>query len=232
MLARAGLGGAPVAPAAPRERTGSRWAEGLRRIEREDAGRAAVDAGKAPPHLFDILRGAQRIFEPDRAIVTALAKAHAGRDADVGPWLGRYLGGFVAPERATEKKGPFDRQAAFNRAIAASALEYGARVCVSFAPDGAPVVELDRRSGIPGLDRIAVDAATRAAERRPAEERKVPVRGCYRFSARLMRLPPLPVFACWLSTETWRPACSYPLKQLVRTSISLDGVEPVTIAGP
>jgi hypothetical protein len=152
------------------------------------------------------------------------------------PWRVRTRGGTMqqgdgsavtwvgSSRRVPRQDQAFKPDAAFERAVAGAALEYVGRICVTFPADGEPTVECDRSSGIARLDRIAAQTVARAARRRPTQETAPGLRGCYRFVARLTRMPPNPVIGCWVSTETWRPECSYPFKELVSTQITLDGV--------
>jgi outer membrane biosynthesis protein TonB len=225
-LGRAGIA-LPAAPAAGKQRQPgpSRWQRELGRVEGEDRARAAVEAGQAPPALFDLLRDAQRFHAPTRELLVTLAKAHAGRARNPGRWLGRYLGGFLSRERDLGEDEPYDDLAAFKRGVAAGALDFATRVCVDLdGSDPEPTPFVDRSSGVPALDREAVAVVARAARRR-AREIDRPTRGCYRISVLLTRVPPLPVLSCGLNEDT-RPACIYPLKEIARTRVTLDGSQP------
>jgi hypothetical protein len=118
---------------------------------------------------------------------------------------------------------PFDRTAAFVRGLKKAAIEKSARVCATFRPGADPAVKVDVSSGIGALDSLAVQAVTRAAFGRAAQ---VPqMRICYLFSARLTRVPPVPVLACGIGRRG--PECVYPLKEIASTRVTPDGVEPV-----
>ena len=219
-LARAGVS----VEAPPREAPGpagpSRWQRGLADVQRRDAGRATVEAGKAPPETFDLLRDLQKIYAPSHELVLDLARKHAGRARNIDRWLGRYLGGFLARPEKTDQ--PFDPMAAFLRGLEKASVEQRARVCATFRPGADPDVQMDVSSGIRALDALAVQAVTRAAFRRV--EQVPQTRACYLFSARLTRIPPIPVLACGIGVRG--PECIYPLKEIATTRVTLDGVEP------
>jgi hypothetical protein len=228
LLARAGVSlEAPPGMALPDDRIGkrrsgpSRWQRNMDRLARIEAARAGVRG--APPETHDLWRDIERRFEPSHELVASLTKAEAGRAGSVSRWLGRYLGGFLADD-PTEQGQPFERETAINRAIKAGTLTYDSRMCVHDGPNGEPIVEAEGGSGVPKLDELARKTVIEAAQRR------VPgtgggVRACFRFTARLSRVPPLPVLACGLG-KGWKPECIYPLKEIVQTDVKLDGVEP------
>jgi hypothetical protein len=230
-LARAGVElGPPAGAALPgkKPRGESAWTKSMNRRAREEAAKATVAAGKAPPEAFDLLREIERRYQPSRKLVVDLARAEAGRSRTAGRWLGRYLGGFLDHD-PTEADRPFERDEAFRRAIGNARLDYAARVCLSFGADGKPTVEVDGGSKIEELDRLARELVLQAADRRPGLGGAA--RACYRFTARLERVPPLPVFFCGLNGDL-RPECLYPLKEIASTSVVLDGVELAAQAAP
>jgi hypothetical protein len=222
-LARAGVPLA-VAPAeAPASSGGpTRWQRGLADVQRRQAGRAAIAARKAPAEAFDLLRDMERIYAPSHELVLDLARKHGGRSRNVDRWLGRYLGGFLAKPEGPKDQ-PFDRTAAFMRGLEKATVEKAARVCATFRPGGEPAVEMDVPSGIRALDALAVQTVTRAAHRRV--ELVAKTRLCYLFSAKLTRIPPVPVLACGIGARG--PECIYPLKEVASTKVTLDGVEPI-----
>ena len=220
VLLEASPGQAPADGAKPPRTGPSRWQRGLAARQRRDAGRAAIAARKAPPEAFDLLRDLEKIYAPSQALVITLAKKHAGRPRDLDRWLGRYLQGFGAkPDTAPGQ--PFDPSAAFVRSLSRAELESAARVCATFRPGADPAVEVDIGSGIAAFDALAVDAVARGAHRRQGQ---VPhTRVCYLFSAKLTRIPPLPILACMLTSKG--VDCVYPLKEIASTRVTLDGVE-------
>ncbi len=225
-LSRAGV---PLAVAPVRERAApgpSRWQRGLADLQRRQAGRAAIEARKAPPETFDLLRDMEKIYEPSHELILALVKKHPGWQHNVDRWLGRYLQGFGRKPDLRPGE-PFDRTAAFVRGVNQAALKWGARVCVTFRPGAEPLVEVDVSSGLRALDQIAVQTVTRAAQRRQG---LVPqTRACYLFDATLTRIPPVPVLACGIGAHG--PECIYPLKEIASTHVTLDGIEPVEPLG-
>jgi hypothetical protein len=219
-LARAGI--EVPQPAAPAPRGPSRWQQGMERLARADTARANQARGKATPEAFELLRELERRYRPSHALVIDLAKAEAGRSREGQRWLGRYLGGFFK-ERPTDRDKPFAPDAAFRRGVETAALDWDTRVCVRFAADGTPDVELDHSSGIAGLDRLAKETIVQAAGRQRAGLGSI-ARACFKFSAKLSRVPPVPVLACGLDARL-RPECVYPLKEVASTRVQLDGVE-------
>ena len=195
---------------------------------REQAARAVVQNGHAPPEAFDLLRDIERRYQPSQKLVIDLTRAEAGRSRDASRWLGRYLGGFLDHDPVEAGKAFGDkrldevRTASFNRAIGNARLDYSARVCLSFDAAGKPTAEIEGGSKIAELERLARELVLQAADRRPGLGGAA--RACYRFSARLERVPPLPVFFCGLNGDL-RPECIYPLKEIASTKVELDGVE-------
>jgi hypothetical protein len=118
---------------------------------------------------------------------------------------------------------PFDPSAAFVRALFKAGIESAVRVCATFRPGRDPAVAVDVSSGIARFDAMALQTVSRAALRRVDQ---VPeTRACYLFSAKLTRIPPLPVLACMLTANGFQ--CVYPFKEIAATKVTLDGVEPV-----
>jgi hypothetical protein len=230
-LGRAGIDLAPAGAALPVKppKGESAWTRSMNRRAREEVAQANVAAGKAPPEAFDLLREIERRYQPSHKLVADLTRAEAGRSRSAGRWLGRYLGGFLDHDPTAQGQ-PFEADAAFRRAIGNARLDYAARVCVSYGADGKPVVEIDGGSKIDSLDRLASDLVLQAADRRGPGLGGA-VRACYRFTARLERVPPLPVFFCGLNGDL-RPECIYPLKEIASTSVKLDGVELAAQAAP
>ncbi|HEY0708396.1 MAG TPA: hypothetical protein VGG33_16435, partial [Polyangia bacterium] len=182
----------------------------------------------APPETHELWRDIERGFAPSHDLVAALVKSEAGRAGNLSRWMGRYLGGFVSDTPA-DRGQPFERDAAFNRAIREGALTYASRMCVHDGPDGAPVVESEGGSGVARLDELARRVVIEAAQRR-APGTGGGVRACFQFTARLTRVPPLislssPVIGCALGKDG-KPECIYPLKEVVATKVTLDGIEP------
>jgi hypothetical protein len=206
----------------------SAFARGMARQARAATERAVVEMGKAPPEAFDLLREIERRYEPSRKLVVDLAKAMAGKDRNAGRWLGRFLGGFLSHD-PTENGKPFEADAAFRRASRQGALSYASRVCVTLEADGNRTIENESPSGIAELDRLARELVTSAVDRRPGLGGAS--RACYKIAARLERVPPVPVFACGLNADM-RPECVWPLKEMARTSVTLDGVELNAQAAP
>lgn len=222
-LARAGVSvEAEAGAATPEGKRESSWARNLKRREREEAGRAVVEGGRAPAEAFDLGREIERRYQNSEKLVIELAKATAGKSRSVGRWLGRFLGGFGAHD-PTEAGKPFEADRAFNRAMDGAGLEFVSRVCLTFDANGQAKAEIDGGSQVSEpMDRMAVELVLQAAQRRPGLGHAS--RACYRLSARLARVPPVPVFACGLSANL-RPECIWPLKEVTRTKVVLDGVE-------
>ncbi|HEY0715164.1 MAG TPA: hypothetical protein VGF45_20965, partial [Polyangia bacterium] len=230
LLARAGVGlEAPAGMELPDDRVGkrrkgpSRWQQGMDRLARIEAARASLRSRGAPPETHELWRDIERIFAPSHELVAELAKAEAGRAGSLSRWFGRYLGGFFGSD-PTEAGRPFAPDAAFNRAVKAGALNYHARMCVHDGPNGEPVVESEGGSGVAKLDELARKTVIEAAQRR-APGTGGGVRACFQFTARLSRVPPLPIIACGFG-KGWKPECAYPLKEVVATQVKLDGIEP------
>jgi hypothetical protein len=225
LLRRAGVG--LEVPAAPeggkRSRGPSAWEQGMQRRARQEAERSLVESGKASPEAFDVMRELERRYQNSRQVAIELGRSEAGRARDAGPWLQRFLGGF-ADRDPTEEGKPFDPERAFRRSTAAAAIEYASRVCLSYDAEGVPKVELDGASKSPGLDRLALELAVEAADRRRGPGLGHVARACYRVSVRFERVPPVPVLACGLNADLG-PECIYPLKELTRTKVQLDGVD-------
>ena len=230
-LARAGidLGPPPGMTRAVTEPKESAWTKSMNRRAREAAAKAVVAAGKAPPEAFDLLREIERRYQPSQKLVVELAKSEAGRSREAGRWLGRYLGGFLDHDPSTAGQ-PFEKDTAFRRAVGNARLDYSARVCLSFGADGVANAEIDGGSKVAELDRLARELVLQAADRRGPGLGGAS-RACYRFSARLERVPPLPVFFCGLNGDL-RPECIFPLKEIASTQVVLDGVELAAQAAP
>ncbi len=223
-MGRAGLlaPGAGVAAEAPKPKGKSRWTESMDRRSRWARERANAQGGQGPPEAFDMLREIERRYQPSRGMVVDLVKANAGRARDADRWLGRYLGGFLDHDPTTVDQ-PFERETAYRRAVGNAALEYHARYCLSFDREGKPIIEADPASGIAGLDKMAEELVQQAAQRR-GPGLGTASRVCYKFSARLERIPPIPVFACGLTADL-RPECVWPLKEMASTRVTLDGLD-------
>ena len=204
----------------------SRWQQGLEARQRREAAANAVSAGRAPPGAFHVLRELKRRFQPSNELVLDMVRTEAGRSDDVDRWLGRYLGGFLDREgQPPDPDGHFERDRAFRRAMGNAALNYAVRVCVTLpGGGGAPIVELDPPARIPRLDTLALELVRQAVTRRRNDEIPAGVRACYRISAKLTRVPPVPVLACGLR-EDLRPICIFPLKEIAETEVVLEGVE-------
>jgi hypothetical protein len=97
-------------------------------------------------------------------------------------------------------------------------------VCLVLRPPAAPEVVLGASSGNASLDREAMAAVRQAANTRPLEEALRPQRSCYRFQATVFRVPPLPVLGCGPDGKGGI-TCLYPMKKLIKTSVSLESVD-------
>jgi hypothetical protein len=97
-------------------------------------------------------------------------------------------------------------------------------VRVSFGPDGAVLsISLDRSSGVPAHDRLALEAAESLPNLgpRPADQSDT----LWAFETALWIVPPAPVAGCALDAYFMPGPCFYPLKRMVRSRVRLEAVE-------
>jgi hypothetical protein len=97
-------------------------------------------------------------------------------------------------------------------------------VRVSFAPDGAVLsISLDRSSGVPAHDRLAMEAAESLPNLgpRPVDQADT----LWAFETALWIVPPAPVAGCALDATFVPGPCFYPLKRMVRSRVRLEAVE-------
>lgn len=213
-----------AAPLRPGRRT---ILEGAADLAREAEARQVVALGRVHPLYFDYLRDANDIFQPTRELAITLARAQLGQDASVGRWTKRYFGDFLKALGPQEKT----PDAHFRRALQNAAQTVSTRACVVTLPGRVVRIEVARRSGLERLDVMAEAALSRAIARRPMDAPEAPGRACYVFSITLGRFPPLPMFSC-LFTAKLDVECNYPFKEIVTTSVRLDGFEPAANASP
>jgi hypothetical protein len=126
------------------------------------------------------------------------------------------------------ERGATDVLSHYNRALRAA--EKGAedivcQVCMVIRPGLPPEVVLAKSSGNKEVDEAAKQAVQRAADGRTLEADVKPQRACYRFAARLYRIPPMPMVGCGFDESTLTAGCYYPGKQVYQLKVSLELVD-------
>lgn len=225
-------------PAAPGRRDAgegkSKWQQKLALIERADRARGNVDSGQVHPQIYDFMRDAKRLFSPRESVVERDDRVPGSLQRALKQSFSGYLDQLRSLERSQpSRRGPLasggsDVLGEYDRLLRAA--EKGAeaiscQVCLVLRPGAAPEVVLAGSSGNREVDEAATDALTRAASRRPPDPDLVFQRACYRFAARIWRVPPLPIAGCSFDEATLSARCFYPGKQIYRLNVNLELVD-------
>jgi outer membrane biosynthesis protein TonB len=227
-------------PAAPVVRKPS-FSEKVAALAREDGARANVDQGHVHPLLYDYVRDARKVFTPREEVVELDPRAPntVGRTFRSWgrTWLRDYqdkLRGVRQADRTAAAPGKHseapstDLLAQYNEVMRAAekhAEDIACQVCVVLRPGAPPQVMLAHSSGNAEVDRTAVEALERAVARRPQNKDLRPERACYKFSARVYRIPPLPMVGCNFDEVSLTAGCYYPGKQVYKTTVDLESVD-------
>jgi hypothetical protein len=227
----------PPPPARPRPPS---FSERLASVVREDGARRNVAVGKVHPQLFDYMRDAHKVFAPDPKVVDLDPRTPNNVKNSARQWGSglaeayrswrRDLDDMNANRRRNDpdRRGAPDILAHYNRMLEGTkkgAAPIAAQVCLLVNPGAPARVELGKTSGNAEVDRAAVDALTRAAQRRAPDPDVKQQRTCYRFAVTVTRVPPLPVAGCMFDEVNLTASCYYPLKKAMTISVSLDSVD-------
>ena len=225
------------APAPPRPST---FGERLAARVREAGARRNVALGKVHPQVFDYMRDARKVFAPDPQVVDLDPRAPNTVKSSVRQWGGglaeayrswrRDLDGLRARTRDDDphRRNRPDILEHYNRILEGNrkgAEGIAAQVCLLVEPGATPRVELSKTSGNREVDQAAIDALTRAANRRQSELDLKKQRACYSFVVKVVRVPPLPMVGCQFDEVELTASCYYPLKKQMVISVGLDGVD-------
>jgi hypothetical protein len=204
---------------------GPSFGDKLAAMLRQDEARGNVERGKVHPQVYDYLRGAQRLFQPDLNTVYRNPSAPNTVGRTVDQWARgaagtRYL-------RDPGRGLPADQFAGYNAATRATAdaAAMTCLICLVIRPGESPRVELAASSGSREVDRAATEALGRTAGRRPGDGDLRPQRSCYRFSVSLTRAMPAPVVGCGFDEATMTGRCSWPGRLMMRTKVWLESVD-------
>jgi hypothetical protein len=218
---------------------GPTFSEKVTALERHDRARRNVEAGKVHPQAYDYKRGAERLFRPDPEIVYRDERAPntIGRSAKqwakgafnaIRPWKTVEEANRQREMRDPHRQGPADIFRAHNAWIEGT--EQAARpiaclVCLVIRPGETARVELAASSGNEEVDRAAIEALERTAERRPTDQDVRKQRSCYRFSVTVTRIPPVPIVGCNFDEAALKASCYWPAKKVTRTDVKLESVD-------
>jgi hypothetical protein len=86
-----------------------------------------------------------------------------------------------------------------------------------------PVVR--RGSGVPALDRIALDAFTRAVDVRPTPADLRAGLACYELRVSAHRMPPVPMLSCSFDIGSAPLRCAWPFKRITKVTGRLVSVD-------
>jgi hypothetical protein len=224
-----------------RERSARRptFGERLAARVRDDQARANVAKGSVHPQLYDFARYARAGFTPDHALIKNDPRSPNSAGGAVRSW-GRGVveayrqslrGGDEASERRRtdrDRDGAPDLFDSYNRILRGNELAatpIACLVCVELRPGLPPAVKLVGSSGNSGIDREATQALDHAVRRKAVDTDLRPGRACYRFTATMHRLPPLPIVGCGFDEASLKAECYYPTKAVYRTTVNLESVD-------
>jgi hypothetical protein len=218
---------------------GPSFSERLAARVRDDAARDNVERGNVHPQAYDYMRGAQRLFRPDPELVYRDERAPntIGRSAKqwakgafnaIRPWKTVEEANRQREMRDPHRQGPADIFRTHNAWL--DGTEQAARpiaclVCLVIRPGETARVELAASSGNKEVDRAAVEALERVAERRPTDQDVRNQRSCYRFTTTIHRIPPVPIVGCNFDEAALRASCYYPTKKVTKTDVKLESVD-------
>jgi hypothetical protein len=102
---------------------------------------------------------------------------------------------------------------------ATSAAKTGAEVrsvelCMDMEAGRASAPVLRRGSGVPALDRVALDAFTRSVAARPAPADLRAGLACYELKVSAFRMPPVPMLSCSFDIGGSGASCAWPFKRI------------------
>jgi hypothetical protein len=222
-----------------RKPRGPSFGDKVAALARNDQARRNVERGDVHPQAYDYMRGAQRLFRPDPEIVY--------RDQRAPNTVGRSLklwakGAFnmVRPwqtideldrerwSRDPHRQGPediFKYHNGWMKGTEQAGRPMACLVCLVMRPGEPAKVELAASSGNKEVDRAAMEALERTAQRRPTDPEVRKQRSCYRFSVTVIRIPPVPVVGCSFDEAALTASCYYPTKKMTRTQVHLESVD-------
>jgi outer membrane biosynthesis protein TonB len=218
---------------------GPSFGEKVAALARNDEARRNVERGDVHPQAYDYMRGAQRLFRPDPDIVYRDERApntvgrslkQWGRGAlqAVLPWTDVEELDRERESRAPHRQGPEDMFKKYNgwtKGTEKAARPMACLVCLVIRPGEIASVELAASSGSKEVDRAAVEALERTAQRRPTDPEVRKQRSCYRFSVKVIRIPPVPIVGCSFDEAALTASCYYPTKKLTKTQVHLESVD-------
>jgi hypothetical protein len=223
----------PRARRAERQATDREIKERLDRVLAAERARLDVQQGRVHPRLYDIKRDAESFFSPS----WALARGDPHGLGSVGASVKEFVRGMgrkyvEALERRAATKTPGDAcsaMGAFNDLLHADEggrdVRLSCTVCITVGFGLEPQVAVLHGSGRRSFDELARQALLRATKRRAPAKGGDAVRACYRFVAKLQRVPPLPVIGGTFDESTLTGELFYPLKKILRTRVKLETVE-------
>ena len=227
-------------PGLPTKRPrGPSFGERLAARVRDDAARGNVERGDVHPLAYDYMRGAQRLFRPDPEVIYRDSRAPNTVGSSLKLWArGAYNA--VRPFQTVEeqdrsrwardphRQGPddmFNRYNGWIKGTEQAATPMACLICLVIRPGETPRVELAASSGNQEVDRAAVEALERTADRRPTDPDVRKQRSCYRFSVTITRIPPVPIVGCNFDEAALKASCYYPTKKVTRTDVKLESVD-------
>jgi hypothetical protein len=234
------IDGPQLPPGLPTKRPrGPGFSQRLAARVRDDAARDNVERGKVHPQAYDYMRGAQRLFRPDPEVMYRDQRAPNTVGRSLKLWAkGAY--NMVRPWQTVEeldrtrwardphRQGPDDMFKAHNgwiKGTEQAAQPMACLICLVIRPGETPRIELAASSGNKEVDRAAVEALERTAERRPTDPDVRNQRSCYRFTVTIIRIPPVPIVGCNFDEAALKASCYYPTKKVTRTDVKLESVD-------
>jgi hypothetical protein len=203
-------------------------------VERAEDAAANVARGRVDPLLYDYLRGARARFQDEAKKVAEAIPLGAG--ATMRSWGRGYAakieewqrGQASPPPGAEGDRPPADILAGYGHA--AGAAKAGAEVrsvelCLDVEGSRASTPVLRRGSGVPALDRIALDAFARAVAARPAPSDLRAGLACYELRVSAFRMPPVPMLACSFDIGSSGASCAWPFKRITNVTGRLVSVD-------
>lgn len=192
-------------------------------VERAEDAAANVARGRVDPVLYDYLRGARARFRDEATKIAEEIPLGAG--ATVRSWGRGYAakieewqrGQANPPPGAEGDRPPADILGGYGHAT--SAAKTGAEVrsvelCMDMEAGRASAPVLRRGSGVPALDRVALDAFTRAVAARPAPADLRAGLACYELKVSAFRMPPVPMLSCSFDIGGSGASCAWPFKRI------------------
>lgn len=222
------------APAKPAR--GPTFMERLATRVEQDRARQRVADGHVHPLLYDYLRDVNKIFHPAEAAIYADPRSPNTVASTVRSWTRGVQESYRlwhdeaarGHDDSDKWNGSADVLGQYNRMIEGNeraASPIGCMVCLVIKPDTAPQIVLGDSSGNLEVDRMAVEALERAAARRPVDRDVKPEKACYRFTANVSRIPPLPIAGCGFDEVKMTFGCYYPTMRVYKTSVTLESVD-------